>query len=101
MKPEDSGALWLAGRCSLEKQQYDTATEYATRGIKSSKDDKAMYILLADIKLRTGRRMEAIAALQQGLQMTKGTPGYGGNPVAHGQPPHRLREPRRGEQDRR
>lgn len=77
LKAEDPGALWLGGRCSLEKQQYDAATEYATRGIKASKGDKAMYILLADIKLRTGRRLEAIAALKQGLQMTKGTPGYG------------------------
>ena len=76
LTPEDPVALWLAGRCALEQQQYVVAAEYAKRGIKAAKQDMAMYILLADIKLRSGQREEALSVAQDGLQATKGTRAY-------------------------
>ena len=77
LAPENSGALWLASRSMLEKQKFDEAMDYATRAVKAAKDDGGMYILMADIKLHAGRSVEAIAALEQGLKVTKGTAGYG------------------------
>jgi tetratricopeptide (TPR) repeat protein len=76
LAPEDPLALWLAGRCTLELQQYAVAAEYAKRGIKAAKQDPSMYLLLADIKTRTGQRDEALAAAQDGLLATKGTRAY-------------------------
>ena len=46
------------------------------RGIKADKSDRAMYKVMADIKIRLGRRDEAMAVLRLGLENTKGTSGY-------------------------
>jgi tetratricopeptide (TPR) repeat protein len=84
---ENSVGLWIAGCCYLAKGQsktgeeakalYKTAENFLIRGIKADKSDRAMYMVMAEVKLYLGRRDEAIAVLRQGMEATEGTGGYG------------------------
>ena len=73
LAPEDPVGLWVAGCCYLAKGQYKTAEDYLNRGIKADKSDRAMYQVMADVKIHLGRHDEAMAVLRQGLENTKGT----------------------------
>ena len=76
LAPENSVGLWIAGCCYLAKGQYKTAEDYLSRGIKEDKSDRAMYLVMADVKNRLGHPEEAIAIFKQGLDATVGTPGH-------------------------
>ncbi len=76
LAPEDSRGLLIAAQCYLAQAQYPAAEDSLNRGIKSKKADPvmypAMYETMFDIKNRMGRRDEALAVLQQGIENTKG-----------------------------
>jgi len=76
LAPENSVGLWIAGCCYLAKGQYKPAEDYLSRGIKADKSDRAMYLVMADVKRRLGHPEEAIAIYKQGLSATVGTPGH-------------------------
>ncbi len=78
LAPENSVGLWLAGCCYLSLGEYKTAEDYLNRGIKADKSDRAMYMVMADVKIHLGHRDQAIEVLRQGLEATRGTPGYAG-----------------------
>jgi tetratricopeptide (TPR) repeat protein len=74
MQPDDSQGLWLAARCSLAKDDLETARRYAQRGIELYPADISLYTTLADVELRAERREAAIEALQRGLKATADHP---------------------------
>ncbi len=77
LAPDEPSALYMGGLCAVGRQRYEEAANFARRGIRAAKTDDRMYILLADVLLRMRQRADAIAALEQGLQATRGTAGYG------------------------
>ncbi len=65
-----------SGIGSKAEECYKTAEDYLNRGIKADKSDRAMYMVMADVKIHLGRRDQAIEVLRQGLEATRGSDGY-------------------------
>ena len=65
-----------SGIGSKAEECYKTAEDYLNRGIKADKSDRAMYMVMANVKIHLGRRNQAIEVLRQGLEATRGSDGY-------------------------
>ena len=73
--PDDHRGLFLAGQCYMAKRDDEKAEAYFRKGIKAAKEDAAMYVELAFVEDRLGKRNEAINVLTEGLKATRGTSG--------------------------
>jgi tetratricopeptide (TPR) repeat protein len=74
LAPDNRDSLWLAAQCYLAKQQFGLARECTTRGIELYPDNVGLFLTMAEIEMRAGKREKAIEAIDQGLKVTERNP---------------------------